>query len=269
MNAEELNRLSHLIETKGWSVYDGKLRGRGHTIEDVLVKFLSQMTGPQRELTLELLSEYYINKEYTDAAIDLLEALRGQTLDTIKIAPVKVKDAAKIKSGDALVYEMDAAQDMIPGDFLFSDDPFSQKFWVGAEKIVLVDDFVGSGDQFLEMIDSMRESGISVNIDFLATIVIQESGRSKIEDAGIPVVSLFTRPKALENLAVTTQRDIADLHDIYLSIEGNTNCNPFYSLGYMASEATVTMKKTPDNTLPIFWHDGDTGWLTPFPRNSK
>jgi len=269
MNAEELDRLSHLIETKGWSVYDGKLRGRGDTIEGVLVRFLSQMTGTQRRLTMDLLSEYCIIKEYADAAIELLEELRRGTPDTIKIAPVKVKDAAKIKSGDALVYEMDAAQGMVAGDFLFSDDPFSQDFWSGVGKKVLVDDFVGTGDQFLEMIDDIRNSGIAAEIDFLATIVIQESGRSKIEAAGIPVASLFTRPKALESLAVATQQDLGDLHAIYLSIEGNINCDPFYSFGYMASEATVTMKKTPDNTLPIFWHDGDTGWLTPFPRKIK
>lgn len=268
MNAEELDRVSRLIEDKGWSVFDGKIRKRTDKIHDIIINFLSQMSSIQRSLVMDLLSDYYILKDYTESAINILEALRRETADDIKIAPVKVKGATKIKSGDALVYDMDAAQALIPGNFLFFDDPFSREFWEGAEKKVIVDDFIGTGDQFLEMVDNIRVSGLDPKVDYLATIVIQESGRNEIEGKGIPVVPLFVRSKALEQLSTSSQRDIQDIRDIYISIEDNTKCNSFLRFGYMGSEATVTMKKTPDNTLPIFWHDGDNGWMTPFPRKN-
>lgn len=270
MNATELEQLSNLISLKGWAVFDGMIRGRKEAVEQVLTEFLDQMTGSQRLLTMELLTDYLILKDYTRPAIELLELICAQSNDSLNVAPVKVKNASKVKSGDALVYEMDANQGVV-GDreINFSDDPFQSDFWKMPGSKVLVDDFIGTGDQFIEMLDNMTGCGLTPKVDFLATLVIQQSGREKVEAKGIQVIALHTRPKALEQIATATGRKIEDLHSLYLTIEEKTGCSPFESLGYMASEATVTMKKTPDNTLPIFWHEGDSGWLAPFPRKRK
>jgi len=270
MDVTDLERLINLIDQKGWRIFDGKLRGRHDDIQSILVKFLSRMTRPQRSLTLDLLSDYLILKDYTDPAIELLDEICKNTNSALKVAPVKVQGATRIKSGDALVYEMDAHQSVVGSrEIDFYDSPYSDRFWLGEGSRILVDDFIGTGDQFVEMIDNIGSDGADPKIDLVAALVIQEEGRKKIEDLGLRVISLHTRPRALEALAKSSGNDIAQIRDIYLRMEENTECSPFISLGYMASEATVTLKKTPDNTLPIFWHEEGSGWPAPFPRKLK
>jgi hypothetical protein len=267
MNAFEIAQLSELIERKGWSSFDGTLRRRGDTVSGLLVTFLERMASPQRALAMDLLSDYLILKDYTLPAIDLLDRICAATSGSLKIAPVKTRRAGRIKSGDALVYEMDAHQMSIEERILkFHDDPFEAEFWEGSEKKILVDDFIGSGDQIFEMIDEISKSGIAPRIDTVATIVMQEPGQKRLLDHGINVITIYARPKALTYLASTSGKDEGELRAIYLEIEKHTGCSPFESFGYQNTEATVTMKKTPDNTLPIFWYEGDAGWPAPFPR---
>lgn len=271
MNASELEQVNLLVAEKRWSVFDGMLRNRTDTVEQILRKFLGQMKGHQRSLALALLSEYLILKDYTRPSLELLEMV-SDTLDAkqIRFAPVKVSGAERIKSGDALVYDMDANQGMIENrKLIFTDDPAQELFWDNDDAKVVVDDFIGTGDQFFAMLEDLAKKGINPKIDLLATLVIQHAGKEKIEAAGIQVVSLCVRPKALEQLAIINGQNVNELQETYLSIEKGTECSAFESMGYMASQATVTMKKTPDNTLPIFWHEGNNKWLAPFPRKVK
>lgn len=270
MDAADVERLSLLVERKGWKAFNGKLRGVNESTEDVLIKFLSKMTAPQKLLTMDLMEEYFIIKDYTDPAIDLLREICARTNSPLKIAPVKVKGTEKVKSGDALLYEMDCNQNVVEDrDIKFSNDPYSPNFWDSDTTKILVDDFIGTGEQFKEMINSLKADGINPQIDYVATLVIQQAGLEKIQDLGIQVIALHTRPKALEALAQKSGRDLAEIRRIYLEIEEKTSCISNLRFGYLRSEATVTMKRTPDNTLPIFWHEGDRGWPAPFLRKTK
>jgi len=271
MRAFDLEQVSVLVAEKGWSIFDGILRNRGETVEKILADFLNGMTFKERSLVLKLLSDYLILKDYTRPSLELLDQICSALNEpTIRFAPVKVHGASRIKSGDALVYEMDANQGMIEGkNLIFRDDPAQPEFWDNEDAKVVVDDFVGTGDQFLGMLADLKEKGIEPNINMLATLVIQQSGKDKIEAAGIRVISLHVRPKALEKIALEQNVDIQEIEEFYLTIESGTLCSPFESMGYMASQALVTMKKTPDNTLPIFWLGGENKWPAPFPRKLK
>ena len=83
---------------------------------------------------------------------------------------------------------------------------------------------------------------------------------------GIEVIALHVRPKALEYLSQKIERDIGEIRREYLEIEYLTGCPDQLKFGHNQVEASVTMKKTPDNTLPIFWHERDHSWYAPFPR---
>ena len=269
MNATDLSRLELLVAEKGWSAYDGLLKSRTDTVEKNLRVFLGAMEPDERELTFQLLEEYLILKEYTRPSLDLLERICDiQREKPIRIAPVKVRDAKRIKSGDALVYEMDAIRGMIDGPNLtFHDDPLDKSFWNNTDFKVVVDDFIGTGDQFLEMLGEISGQGIEPKIDLLATLVMQKTGKERIEKAGHDVTSLEVRTKALEEIVSKHGGSKSEVEAIYLAIEDKTDCSPFDSMGFKGSQATVTMKKTPDNTLPIFWNEGSKkDWPAPFPR---
>lgn len=272
MNAADLERLDLLVSEKGWSIYDGLLRGRNESVKRILTNFLAKMEAEERALAFQLLDRYLILKDYVRPSLDLLERICDKFGGgSIRIAPVKVSGASRIKSGDALVYDMDANQGVIVGANLnFHDDPFLDPFWDNNDAKVVVDDFVGTGDQFLGMIDEFKNRGIDPKISLLATLVIQEDGKKKIENAGIEVLSLEVRPKALESIALEIGQTSKHVEAVYLNIEERVECLPFESMGYKGTQATVTMKKTPDNTLTIFWNEGSNqNWPAPFPRKMK
>ena len=271
MKAADLEQLSLLITEKGWSAHDGMLRSRRDTVEEILREFLGKMKPKERELTFMLLEDYLILKDYTRPSIDLLDLICTALPEApLMVAPVKVAGAKRVKSGDALVYEMDANQGMIgKREISFHDDPSQKEFWEGDGAKIVVDDFIGTGDQFLDMLEDLKKKGIEPKIDLLATLIIQASGKEKIEGEGIRVVSLEERPKALEHVVAKYGKDLGSVKELYLEIESVTGCSAFESMGYMASQAIVTMKKTPDNTLPIFWYEGDNQWPAPFPRKMK
>lgn len=270
MNASELQQLNELIHEKRWQAFDKIIRGKTESVSEILIKFLDRMSQDQRKLTMQILSDYLIISDYREPAINLLEKICEHTTRTLKIAPVVMKGASRVKSGAALIYDMDARQTAIEGrEFTFFDTPIESEFCNGEGDRVLVDDFVGTGEQVIALLDAMSKIKGNHKVDYLATLVIQEEGKEKIEKYGIKVITLETRPKALERLAEKTGQDIAKLREVYLGIESNTGCSTFESLGYRGSEAAVTMKKTPDNTLPIFWYEGEGGWPAPFPRRNK
>ena len=41
------------------------------------------------------------------------------------------------------------------------------------------------------------------------------------------------------------------------------------SLGYLDSESLVAMNKTPNNTFPVYWHEGKGHSHAPFPRREN
>jgi len=60
------------------------------------------------------------------------------------------------------------------------------------QKVVVVDDVVTTGGSTLQAIEAIRQAGGDI-VCALVLVDRQEGGRAAIEEAGIPVLSLFTR----------------------------------------------------------------------------
>ncbi|MBO6899129.1 MAG: hypothetical protein JJ868_17300 [Shimia sp.] len=267
MDAKEFKKLSQIVSEKKWDLFDD-VRPDGKTILDVLVEFFSPLKPEEREIVSNLLENYLVIQEYGRHVIQLLkEVVERANGRDIVISAVKDYGATKVKSGAALTFEMNSYIRYFEGQkFLFSEDPSSERFQQSGGFKVLVDDFIGTGNQFLKMNKHLLDGGHDAKVDLVAAIVIQVEGKIALEKAGFAVYAPFERPRSIEQLIQISGRNAKEVYAIYDEIERRIACHADYKRGYGQSEAAVSLKKTPNNTLPIFWFQGKNRWPAPFPR---
>ena len=132
------------------------------------------------------------------------------------------------------------------------------------EYVVLVDDYIGSGETLFACINEI----ISYNPDLkdkfiITTIAIQQDTVSKIKD---PLFYIDTVKRGITDCYNSPDKE---KHlETMLKLETRLISGRNFSLGYEQSEGLVTMLRTPDNTFPIFWHEykKSTNLHPPFPR---
>lgn len=267
MDANEINKINQIVLREKWDSLDG-VRPDGKTMLDILLDFMSPLSRNERDLVTDLLDEYLVIRDYNREIIDIMnEIIRLADGQSIIITTVKDYSSQKVKSGAALSFEINSHTHFFPNQhFLFAEDPASERFQNAKGFKVFVDDFIGSGNQLLTMSEYLIEKKLSADADLVVAIVIQEDGKRSLEKAGYTVFSPHQRPKSIQNLIAKSGRNHDDVYAIYDAIEARLSCHADYYRGYGQSEATVSLKKTPNNTLPIFWYQGQNKWPAPFPR---
>jgi hypothetical protein len=242
----------------------GKILG---LISDMLPSFEND---DQIVLFIELIRRYKIINDYTThcfAIIDLLKKKFGKN-DRIIIIPVR-DEKSEINSGHSVAYELKCYMDVDhfrSVNFVEVLDSFESE--IEKYHIVVVDDFVGTGSQFCKFSHKTR-SKYGIPISKISLFVIASMGyrKQKIEKYCSTFESIIVLDKSLTTLIGS---GIAgNVYQIYDSIEANLSLHPMYRRGYGRSEALITMKRTPNNTLPIFWNKNMKGgkkWPAPFPR---
>lgn len=267
MTPNQIERLTRLVADKGWSAFDLIAHPELTTIE-AITQMLRGLPSNEIDLSLDLLDDYIIIKDYSSAARSLMVGLRDLEEDNpILVTPLIDYQSERTKSGHSLHYEMSNFTGLFGArKVLFRDDPkstFSQEY-VGIH--VSVDDYIGTGSQFFGMIESIIKDGKTDTISHIATICIQESAKIALEAAGYQIIALNVLGKGLDRLAHRRGLPKAKVLSEYEILERKTTRAAKYRLGRDESEALVTMKATPNNTLPIFWIEGRAKWPAPFPR---
>jgi len=267
VRAEDIIRLESLVERKSWKAYDG-LYQLDETVLDSLNAILRVIDEKERDFMFNILEDYLIIRDYSDYIRTLFKKiLQNIPNNNIIFSPIKDNKAERPKSGDAFLYEIHTLKGLLHNKKIeIVDTPWNQKCRNENNYHIVVDDFIGSGTQFITMIDNLRSDGIDSKIRAVCAIVIQEEARRSLEDRGYFVISCINRSRAIGNPEGPFKEDIHAAYSVYDGIEFRTACSKDYRRGYGGVEASVTMKSTPNNTLPIFWHQGKKKWPAPFPR---
>lgn len=267
LTPNQIERLARLVGEKGWAAFDFLAHHDLTTIE-AITRLFHGLPANEIDLTLDLLDDYIIIKNYTIAARSLMVELRSLAGDApVLVTPIVDYQSERTKSGQLLHYEMSNFTGLFAQNRVrFLDDPKSNKCQRHEGVHVAVDDFIGTGNQFFKMMECIIKDGLRDNISHIAVICIQESAKAYLEAAGYQVVALHVLGKGIERLARRRGLPCADVLAEYERLERKTACAPEYNLGRDKSEALVTMKATPNNTLPIFWIEGRSKWPAPFPR---
>ena len=257
-----------------------------NSVFDMFCKRLEELeSDADRELMLELTRKYLVVnlEEYGKYMVDVFRKFIDRNKDkigkteVIHMFPVQDKDyPAKTKSGNVMCY-------LFQGNLMRRFDEFRNKririieTFDGLEKykediecLLLVDDFVGTGDTILGCINLIEEKGIKKERIKALTLVMQEQGRNAVEGYGVEIYSAVLRNKAItDNYSIEeAEKKIAQMKNVGKRIKAKKELY----LGYKESEGLVSMIKTPNNTFPFYWHEGKRDGklcVAPFARRNN
>ncbi len=134
--------------------------------------------------------------------------------------------------------------------------------------IILLDDFVGSGDTAKSAVqDLQRKTNYPNDKIIVITLVAMRHAIEKLDSYSIKVICADIVIKGIaENNLIDDKSDAYSLID---GIEATLNITADQRRGYQKSEALITMIRTPDNTFPIYWCSkqlNNLDWPALFPR---
>ena len=257
--------LISVFKEQNWDIEEST--AAENSVFDMFCKRLEELeSDADRELMLELTRKYLVVnlEEYGKYMVDVFRKFIDRNKDkigkteVIHMFPVQDKDyPAKTKSGNVMCY-------LFQGNLMRRFDEFRNKririieTFDGLEKykediecLLLVDDFVGTGDTILGCINLIEEKGIKKERIKALTLVMQEQGRNAVEEYGVEIYSAVLRNKAItDNYSIEeAEKKIAQMKNVGKRIKAKKELY----LGYKESEGLVSMIKTPNNTFPFYY----------------
>jgi hypothetical protein len=135
--------------------------------------------------------------------------------------------------------------------------------------VILVDDFIGSGETIIGCLNYLDTLGIEIDHIIIMTLVIQNTGFQKLQDIGVRTLYSEFRERGINDSYSEPIKGklIAAMN----AIENFLKIDQKNRFGYNQTEALVKMIRVPNNTFPVFWEkrrlqNGDS-FCGPFPRN--
>lgn len=119
------------------------------------------------------------------------------------------------------------------------------------DKIVLVDDYIGSGKTAKEAIEWLNKKyNIGYGKIMALALSAQESGINFLNENGVKVYANFIFKRGITDYYFNDE--LTNNIKIMRNIEKKLNIKNF-NFGYKKSEALISLIRTPNNTFPVFW----------------
>lgn len=277
--------LAAIFNDQNWEIEEST--NDEYSIFDIFCKRLEDLeTDADRELMIELTRKYLVvgAGEYYKYMFDVFKKFINcnrdvmMDIDTIHIFPVQDKDyPEKTKSGNMMCY-------LFQGLLMRRFDVFRNKrvriieTFDGLVKhkddikcLLVVDDFVGSGDTLLGCVNSVEEKGIEKEKIKVLTLVLQECGKKVADEYGVEIYTSVLRNKGITDNY--SEQEVQEKKEQMKRISKRFKVkDKNLYLGYKESEGLVSMIKTPNNTFPFYWYEGKREGklsLAPFPRRNN
>lgn len=257
-----LNMLKDLFEKQGWSI-DEKSEISTFSRYYETLKLLDK---EQQEFLIKISynfihipAEYYI--EYL---LSPLKRLREdfQDLNLIFVPCLPESDINKIKSSSIVVYQLKGTtiKSLINlSPFFVTDFSNTRLFSSVANSnnniMVLVDDFIGTGETALGAVDYIHKLIPSFENNqhiVILSIIAMRSGIDVLESQNIKVYTNIICGRGISDKY--TGEELVRAESIMRGIEKKIRkLDKKWEFGYKRSEALVCMERCPNNTFPIYW----------------
>lgn len=240
---------------------------------------LSGLTDEEQMLTLELTERFIriLPEEYTSYLKKVLVSLVSDTeaditkFKNIYIAPlISPLDFGKPKSSIVVQYYirslMSNISELASKNIVLTEGLNVVSGQINNDKsiLLLVDDFVGTGGTACEAIKYlMDDKSIDKEKIVVLSIAALQIGVTRLEDLKVPIYTELISNKGITDFYPSdiVQEKIVIMESIEEKIKAHDN----EKLGYMGSEALITLARTPNNTFPVFWKQKNNK-KAPFPR---
>ena len=243
------------IQTEDYGIFERYVRTMG-----------SLESEEQKELFLEL-SKRFIHIplcKYMDYIPDLIsEIIKDYPEKNLCFTCCLPKDdIGKVKSAATVLYQIKGTSlktrvDLRSVTYYCKDsiEDYIKHNIVDDEHIlILVDDFVGSGETALGAIDYVKEVIPTITNDniIVLSIAALQKGIDELASFNIKVYTHIKLNKGISDYY--TGNEMKNALDVMHQIEcGPIKVKPRFALGFKQSEGLISMERCPNNTFPIFW----------------
>ncbi len=197
------------------------------------------------------------------------------SVSRFSVAPIVApKDVGKSKSGIMLIYPFQHSIWPSMSNFRGNNiNARTEASRVGgstteSQFTIFIDDFIGTGKTALEFIENYRITREGYNEKIvICCIAAMKSGIKKLKELGIEIYYSILAETAIKDFTSYSDKD--KVYRILDSIESRLIISDDYKRGYMESEALISLIRTPNNTLPMFWCSkakSGSSWPAPFWR---
>lgn len=257
ISMDVMARLETIFNDKQWNVD----RTSQISLYDRYCNTLMKFTEEEQQLLLEL-TERFLKidlNEYVGYFENLLNDIQNDNPSSplILVPCLPEKEVGKTKSTSVALYTMKSTHynhavkcGIEPSDIKNVLPAINQN-----TIIILVDDFIGTGETALKAISyaqSILPQDFPLQNIKVMSIVTMESGKTAIEKIGVKVYSHYKNNKGITDNY--TGDKLLQATELMNSIESKlTKLKPEFRFGYGLSEALVCMGRCPNNTFPVYW----------------
>lgn len=257
ISMDVIARLETIFNDKQWNID----RTSQISLYDRYCNTLMKFTEEEQQLLLEL-TERFLKIELNDYVgyfENLLNNIQNDNPGSplILVPCLPEKEVGKIKSTSVALYTMKSTHynhaikcSLEPNDLKNVLPAINQN-----TIIVLVDDFIGTGETALSAISyaqSILPQDFPLQNIKVMSIVTMESGKTAIEKIRVRVYSHYINNKGITDNY--TGDKLLHAKELMNSIESKLKkLKPEFRFGYGLSEALVCMSRCPNNTFPVYW----------------
>ncbi|MFD1675424.1 hypothetical protein [Alicyclobacillus fodiniaquatilis] len=279
INALSLFRLRSIFEQKKWPIEDDS---NEKSTFNRFCSLLSILSDDQQKFILELTEHFEVIP--IDMYMPAIVSATKQVIHDLRIGKSIIKtlfflpliapeDSGKIKSSTTVWYLCKSGvfnQNSFFNGFNFSFideiELFSNIGKIDDKLLVLVDDFVGSGDTARSAVQDVVSKGVPKDKICIMSIAGLSDGIQELRNDGI----LTYCDKVLHSGISSRYQanEVSNKMKMMNEIESAIHVSKKYAFGYRQSEGLVKLIRTPNNTFPIYWFEVKKhNHLSPFPRN--
>lgn len=243
---------------------------------------LCTLDAEEQRLVIELTRRFTAigGAEYPQLILKLMNRLHSQNLlafsevEKVFILPlIAPEDHGRTKSSSVVWYH--CREELIRYSPLLADknvlyydikESSQIKNLKTNELVILVDDFVGSGETAVSAVNWLTDSfGTDPKQIVILSIAALEMGIDHVrQEIGVEIYAYYIFRKGISDYYSDDQR--AGCLKTMKSIENKLKVSSKFRLGYAKSEALISLIRTPNNTFPVFWKSKDLPSPAPFSR---
>lgn len=244
---------------------------------------LCTLDAEEQRLVIELTRRFTAigGTEYPQLILKLMNCLHSQNLpvfsevEKVFILPlIAPEDRGRTKSSSVVWYH--CREELIRYSPLLADKTvlccdIEKTSWIKNLKInelvILVDDFIGSGETAVSAVNWLTDSfGTDPKQIVILSIAALEMGIDHVrQKTGVEVYAYYIFRKGISDYYSDDQRD--GCLKTMAGIEDKLKVDSDFRLGYAQSEALISLIRTPNNTFPVFWKKKDKSSPAPFLRD--
>lgn len=262
MSFETMAKLETLFDSKSWKI-DTK---NGMSLYNRFCHTLLKFEPEEQQFLLELTQRFtkIDSVSYLPVFEELAYRIRCDHpgVDII-LAPCLPKDDLGImKSARVALYQMTSTPYTydLENCWIEKDDIAKRVEFINDNTIVvLVDDFVGTGETAIGAVDYVHEvlgAGFPNERIKVLTIVTQQIGKQALENIGVQIYFKYEFNKGISDHFVG--KALVEATAKMKAIESKLKIERKYQFGYGQSEALVCMTRCPNNTFPVYWYGEKT-----------